>query len=104
MADASTMQVATLVASLVSALGSMTVALTNYRKVRHETRPPRLRVAWNEKGVIVRIRNNSVERTAHSLGFTCSYLLFLRVDEFDHIANFGPEMPTAIPAWQRAQW
>ncbi len=108
MAEVTAVQTATLIASCVSAAGSLTAAAIAFVKFRHETRRPRVQIAWEDHPprLILRVRNLASERTVYSIG-----LMFLRYApfptwglEFNYPENFGPALPLSLPKGGRAEW
>ncbi len=71
MAEASTsLQVATLIAASISAVGATITALTGVAKYKHESRSPALRVTWGPTGLTAIVSNASAsQRTAYAIGF-----------------------------------
>ncbi len=103
------LQVATLIAASISAVGATITALTGVAKYKHESRSPALRVTWGPTGLTAIVSNASAsQRTAYAIGFAHhtwwgSNIMVKRPVE--HPNNHSDAaMPVTLAPGQQAAW
>jgi hypothetical protein len=98
---ASEVQIATLIAACVSAVGSCATALVGYFRYRRETAQPVVSVINDELCVRIWVRNRSPsDRTVYQVGFCHGRQMMNLLDP----SAFGPNLPKVIVAYEREEW
>lgn len=107
--DATGIQIATLVAASVSAVGSCIAGAAGYKKMRHESMAPAVELYHNEKAqaAVVVVRNRALtSRTVYSVG-----VQYLRTSNLRRYATLDPpecsgdcDVPLELAPGERAKW
>lgn len=110
-ADANAVQVATLVAASVSAVGSCIAGLAGYQKMQRETQSPRLTLHWNDEVALVTLHNRAASsRTAYSIGLVFAPDPLQRTRVYAEISGAaglcvtGQDLPVELKPGERLQW
>jgi hypothetical protein len=106
MGSATPVQVWTLIAASISAVGSSTVGLSTYAKFRHDSIRPLLVVSWTQDDLGLAIRNRSTTaRTAYAVGLQWHRkFTVVRAIEFGSPERFGVSLPLLLEPGQQAKW
>ncbi len=100
-------QIATLVAAVLSATGSCATATATYLRFQRETARPVLAFNWGSNGLRITVRNRSSgTRTVYSVGFVLrpSWSGSARSLMLHEPEKYGPALPVTLNPGESATW